>query len=88
MQADPSKVRGVIAEFLERAKTSDVLTEDAKNQPLTEDLHLYGGGLQLDSLETAELSALLEDAFGVDPFSAGGKMPETVGEILDFYKRG
>jgi acyl carrier protein len=47
---------------------------------------LYGEGLGLDSLEAAELSAVLEDEFGTDPFSAGGKMPETVGDILAFYE--
>ena len=38
----------------------------------------------LDSLESAELSAVLEDEFGTDPFSSG-LMPETVQEIVDFY---
>jgi acyl carrier protein len=38
----------------------------------------------LDSLETAELSATLEDELGSDPFSQGD-MPRTVGEVLDFY---
>ncbi len=47
---------------------------------------LYGEGLGLDSLEAAELSAVLEDAFGTDPFSGGDRMPETVGEILGFYE--
>jgi acyl carrier protein len=75
---DPSKVRDVIGQFLARV--------DKGQDPLTDDLGLYGGGLQLDSLETAELSAMLEDAFGVDPFSAGVDMPETVGDILEFYK--
>ena len=78
VQADPSTVRGVVAEFLDRAKKYQ--------DPLTEDLSLHGGGLQLDSLETAELSAVLEDAFGVDPFSAGVEMPETFGEIVAFYE--
>ena len=32
----------------------------------------------------AELSALLEDEHGRDPFSAG-EMPQTVGEIEAFY---
>lgn len=41
-------------------------------------------GLELDSLQTAELSAMLEDEFGTDPFSEG-VMPETVGEIVSFY---
>jgi acyl carrier protein len=45
---------------------------------------LYADGLGLDSLETAELSALLEDEFGSDPFSTDS-MPQTVGEIKAFY---
>ena len=40
----------------------------------------------IDSLEAAELSAMLEDEFGTDPFSAGEEMPETVGEVLAFYE--
>lgn len=45
---------------------------------------LYAEGIGLDSLETAELSATLEDEFGSDPFSTGS-MPQTVGDIVDFY---
>ncbi|MDT4940506.1 MAG: acyl carrier protein [Pseudonocardiales bacterium] len=45
---------------------------------------LYADGIGLDSLETAELSAVLEDEFGRDPFSAE-TMPQTVGDILDFF---
>ena len=41
-----------------------------------------GEGLGLDSLEAAELSAMLEDEFGTDPFSAGGDLPETIGDIV------
>jgi acyl carrier protein len=37
-------------------------------------------------LEAAELSAMLEDEFGSDPFSAGGELPENVGDILAFYE--
>ncbi len=40
--------------------------------------------LELDSLELAELSALLEDELGTDPYSAG-IVPRTVREILEFY---
>lgn len=46
---------------------------------------LYADGLGIDSLETAELSALLEDEFGSDPFNSAAEMPETVGDILGFY---
>jgi hypothetical protein len=45
---------------------------------------LYGEGLGLDSLEVAELSVLLEDTFGSDPFSAGREIT-MIGEVLDFY---
>jgi hypothetical protein len=45
---------------------------------------LFADGLGLDSLETAELSAVLEDEFGSDPFS-GAVMPRTVGDIVAFY---
>jgi acyl carrier protein len=45
---------------------------------------LFADGLGLDSLETAELSAVLEDEYGKDPFSSD-VMPQTVGDIVDFY---
>lgn len=40
--------------------------------------------LELDSLELAELSAVLEDELGRDPYSEG-IVPETVGELVAFY---
>ena len=70
------KVIKVISLLLERADKSDV--------DVTLQSQLHGDGLGLDSLESAELSAVLEDEFGTDPFSAG-LMPETVAEIVDFY---
>ena len=51
----------------------------------TDGTGLWGDGLGLDSLEAAELSAMLEDEFGSDPFSAGGDLPEKVGDIVAFY---
>ncbi|MFL6157420.1 MAG: hypothetical protein ACJ72D_15105 [Marmoricola sp.] len=53
-------------------------------EALTPELALYADGIGLDSLETAELSAVLEDEFGSDPFS-GAEMPETVGDLIAFY---
>jgi acyl carrier protein len=50
----------------------------------TADTPLYADGIGLDSLETAELSAVLEDEFGTDPFSSG-EMPQTMGEIYAYY---
>ncbi len=40
--------------------------------------------LDLDSLELAELSAVLEDELGRDPFSEG-ILPETIAELVGFY---
>jgi acyl carrier protein len=74
---EQDKARAVINQFLQRANKGV--------DPLTDDLGLWGNGLELDSLEAAELSAMLEDEFGSDPFSAGGEMPERVGDILAFY---
>lgn len=72
------QAQAVIVEFLERTDKGDV--------ELTPDTPLYGAGLELDSLEAAELSVMLEDALGSDPFSAGDALPETVGDILAFYE--
>jgi acyl carrier protein len=42
------------------------------------------GDLGLDSLELAELSAVLEDELGYDPFS-DGVVPETVADLIAYY---
>lgn len=42
--------------------------------------------LGLDSLELAELSAVLEDEIGYDPFSEG-ILPDTLGELVGYYER-
>jgi acyl carrier protein len=73
--ADTAAVEATIKSFLERAD---------KSVEFTPETPLFGDGLGLDSLEAAELSALLEDEFGTDPFSAGD-FAETVGQIYDFY---
>lgn len=52
--------------------------------PVTVDARLQED-LELDSLELAELSAMLEDQFGRDPYSHG-VVPSTVGEIVAFYE--
>jgi acyl carrier protein len=41
--------------------------------------------LGMDSLELAELSAVLEDEIGRDPYSEG-IVPETVGELIGYYE--
>ena len=73
--ADTAQIEGVIRDFLRRSKKSDDIDRDTV---------LFAGGLGLDSLATAELSVVLEDELGFDPFSEG-QMPQTIGQILDFY---
>ena len=76
MSATRADVEQTVRSFLDRAhKPVEVLTDGTP---------LYADGIGLDSLETAELSAVLEDAFGSDPFQ-GATMPQTVGDILAFY---
>ncbi len=77
MTTNQSTARAVIEEFLKRT--------DKNHEGLTDDTGLWGDGLGLDSLEAAELSAMLEDECGSDPFSAGGEVPEKVSDILAFY---
>jgi len=71
------EIEATITEFLDRVM---------KPATLTPELALFADGIDLDSLETAELSALLEDTFGSDPFMSE-EMPQTIGEIFDFYDR-
>ena len=74
MTTDQDKARAVISEFLQRPTRAP---RDGRTRP-----GLWGDGLGLDSLEAAELSAMLEDEFGSDPFSAGGDLPERVGDVV------
>ena len=75
----PRTILTIIEQLLERSDKAGVV--------VTPDSVIHGDDLGLDSLETAELSAILEDEFGSDPFGAG-LMPETVGEVVDFYRAG
>lgn len=76
--ADKDKALAVVNSFLQRSGKG--------RDELPAELSLYGDGLELDSLEAAELSASLEDEFGSDPFSTGQDAPETIGDILAFYE--
>ena len=76
MSTDPAAVEKTITEFLTRVEKLP--------ESVTPDLVLHADGIGLNSLEIAELSAILEDEFGTDPFSSD-EMPETIGDILDFY---
>jgi len=76
MSVAPDKVQFVVESFIKSVKKVDDVDLDAP---------LYAeDGIGLDSLETAELSATLEDDFGHDPYSMD-LLPATVREILDYY---
>ncbi|GAA3670642.1 hypothetical protein GCM10022237_33000 [Nocardioides ginsengisoli] len=70
------RVEQVVREFVSRVKP--------EAGELAADTPLYADGAGLDSLEAAELSAVLEDEFGTDPFQ-GETMPETLNDIVSFY---
>ena len=76
MAVERTEVEETIRAFLHRAR---------KPTDFTPETILYADGLGLDSLEAAELSVALEDAFETDPFSASDVPPTTIGEVLDFY---
>ena len=75
--ADSERVLGAISGFLRRQKKAEKVELDTR---------LFGEGIGLDSLQTAELSVMLEDELGRDPFSEGN-MPQTVGEIIEYYDK-
>lgn len=76
MTTTPADVERTVVDFLTRVEK---LPAD-----FTLQTPLYADGVGLDSLETAELSALLEDEHGSDPYSAGD-LPQTGAEIVEFY---
>lgn len=75
--ASRDQVEQIVRDFVARTKS--------EAGELALDTSLYADGAGLDSLETAELSAVLEDELGRDPFSEGA-MPETIGDIVKFYE--
>lgn len=80
-----SSTTGTIAsERVEKTVTDFLVRVDKLVDGFDSTTSLYADGAGLDSLETAELSAVLEDEFGTDPFSAD-QMPETLGDIVGFY---
>lgn len=76
MLKNEAKVRKIIDQILQ-----------SKGEKLSDDLSVYihENGLGFDSLDTATLSALLEQELGIDPYSQG-KFPLTVRELVDFYE--
>jgi len=71
----------IIAQFVQVAREND-----KRLAPLTADLELFDSGL--DSLCFAVIVSRLEEALGVDPFSASedALLPVTFGELVSFYE--
>ena len=78
MSDKQNEVERTIGSFLGRMKK--------RKKSMDLDTSLFAEGIGLDSLETAELSAVLEDELGSDPFS-NGEMPQTIGDIVAFYEK-
>lgn len=77
MSTQPAEVEKTVVDFL--------ISVDKLPDGFTAHTSLYADGAGLDSLETAELSATLEDVHGTDPYAVG-EMPESLDEILAFYR--
>lgn len=80
MTESEQKVRSILGQILESKGDS----RDIQAVAPTANLYEADGGLGLDSLATAELSVLLEQEFGRDPYSRG-QFVSTLGELLGFY---
>lgn len=74
-----SRAQEIVAQFLDR------IDKDVDPTTVTDETSLWGEGLGLDSLEAAELSTMLEDELGSDPFSTSEVLPETIGDVLAYY---
>jgi acyl carrier protein len=80
---DPhSTVVRTVRALLRRREQGDVLISELSDGDL-DNADLYDD-LQFDSLEVAELSAILEDDLGRDPYTEG-LVPRTVAEVVAFY---
>ena len=55
-----------------------------EDRPVGPDADLFDD-LELDSLDVAELSAVLEDHRGTDPYSQG-TVARTIRQVLEFYE--
>ncbi len=73
---DSQRVMATVRNFLKVQKKDDDVSLDTS---------LFADGIGLDSLQTAELSVVLEDELGRDPFSEGADV-QSVADIVSFYE--
>jgi acyl carrier protein len=78
--ADSVNIENEIVEIIKTIRKHQGIRDDEFGL----DSPLYDSGIGLDSLCVAELSAMLEKTYGKDPYTSG-VMPQTVGDILEFY---
>lgn len=71
------RIIGLIQELLERKGVTAGAIDDSSR--------LHEGGVGLDSLDTAELSVVLEQELGHDPYS-DGQFPATVADLIAYYR--
>ncbi len=84
MAEDPySTVVQAVRSLLRRRDQGDLLIGSLPEGTGLDHADLYDD-LQFDSLEVAELSAILEDDLGRDPYTEG-LVPRTVAEVVAFY---
>lgn len=83
MTVEPPTTQDPAAFVVDSIKMLMARREELRGSEVTLSAHLHDD-LELDSLELAELSVLLEDNLGRDPYSEG-IVPNTVGEIVAFY---
>ncbi len=73
---DSQRVMATVRTFLKGQKKDDDVALDTS---------LFADGIGLDSLQTAELSVVLEDELGRDPFSEG-VVVQRVADLVNFYE--
>jgi acyl carrier protein len=79
MPGPRSIVLDAIRAIVSRRSDADLHVEIESESDLFDDL-------ELDSLEVLELSGILEETYGSDPFTQD-QAPRTVADVIRFYER-
>ncbi len=79
MNSDDS-IRDVVLQAIQR-----VLSDSGRCVPELTDSTSFRDTIKLDSLDFAVVVVQLEQSLGVDPFRAGARPVQTVGEFIQLY---
>lgn len=63
-----------------------VLRDSGREIPILDDNTSFGDSIRLSSLDFAVVVVFLEQTLGVDPFRAGARPVQTVGEFIQLYE--